>query len=1358
MFNLSSNQRSLALPRGRTLLPALMLTLGLMALVVTRLLLLPAIGPASAISLDFSQLPLSFVPNVGQTDHAVHFQVHDRGSTIFLTSDEAVLALPATETTALSAVRLRFEGANPNPAVVGVDRLPGVVNYFVGNNPTRWHTDLPTYAGIVYRQLYPGIDLRYDGASGQIKGTYTVAPGANPSHIRWRHAGAKDVRLDAPTGNLLIAHEGHNLIEKAPTAWQDIDGQRVLVSVRYVLADDGSASFAVGKYDPSWPLIIDPTLIYSTYLGGSGFDEADGIALDSAGNIYVAGTTSSTDFPTEVPYQPSSGGGQDVFVAKINAAGDALAYSTYLGGGGCDHASGIALDSAGNAYATGHTDSTDFPTHNPLQARGGLSDAFVVKLNAAGNGLVYSTYLGGSNIDQATGIAVDSGGNAYVTGTSFSGGWLTDSPMRAYSGNGDAFVTKLNGSGSALVYGTYLGGSGSDFGSGIAVDGSGQSYVAGETFSTDFPTEDPLQAETGGSGDLFVAKLNSSGSGLLYSTYLGGSESDYGYGIAVDSIGNAHVTGQTESSDFPTTEEAFDTTCGTDGNCNKGTGFYTYGDAFVAKLNDNGNTLLYSTYLGGSDLDKGYGITVDSTGHAYITGDTYSDDFPTDGSLQGYGGGADAFVVKLNDGGSTLLYSTYLGGGSGDYGTGIAVDNAGNAMVAGITFSEDLPTQDPLQDTHGGGDADAFVAKINDAPSATPPPSSNLRGSDKTASQYVVTSDETLTYTIRLRNSGLVMATATVTDPVPAEMEYVPGSVTGGGVYDPDTRTVTWSDVTVDAGEHIPLSFAVTTTTVTTPTLVVNTATIAADGDSFERQAWVLLVLPGSYLHASCKTASEYMVTSDETLTYTIHLRNWGTIAATVTVTDPVPAEVDYVPGSVTEGGVYDPDTETLTWSDVTVAAGEEKPLSFAVTASTVTTPTLVINTAHFAGDGDSFERHAWVLLRPPSSAPNLRGSYKTASRHQVASGDTLTYTIWLHNSSTVTATVVVTDPVPAEMEVVPGSVTGGGVYDPDTATISWSDVTVPPGHSQSLSFAVTATPVDRATLVINTATISTDGDSFERWFAVLLLPEAPDGDVTRPVVHSLTIDEQDVLTDPAVTLHISATDDISVTEMYLREWEWRTSPVPHWRTVQSSGWVPFEPDYAWSLGEESGTHFVGVWVTDGASNRSWLNRQAIDFASLLMPGETIARHGIVPYQVYYEAGIDVTASLAPTDGDADLYVWYPGHFFWPPDQESTLPGTATDEVDFTTPRAGTYLFLVHGYTAATYDLSITPGGGPRAWGAYAATAGGISQAAFSEVSLAKPPIQDLVASLFESGLDPLGSPAAFRPFEIYLPIVSQRP
>ncbi len=463
--------------------------------------------------------------------------------------------------------------------------------------------------------------------------------------------------------------------------------------------------------------MIDPVLTYSSYLGGSRHESGQSIAVDSAGNAYVTGDTTSADFPTASPLQPSFGAGiGEVFVTKLNASGSGLVYSTYLGGGAGNWGTGIAVDSSGNAYVVGNTTSTDFPTAKPFQAINKASpnarySSFVAKLNAEGNRLLYSTYLGGSVENWGYGIAVNSSGNAYVTGSTLSADFPTAAPFQAdnkatpKTETVTAYVAKLNSAGSALVYSTYLGGSDGDSGQGIAVDSRGNAYVTGYTSSADFPTVKPVQASNRGDFDAFVAKLNPDGSALVYSTYLGGGGVDYGYAIAVDSFGNAYVTGRTYSADFPTANPLQ----------------ASYGgelDAFVAKLNAAGSALVYSTYLGGSRYDEGNSIAVDSSGNAYVTGVTFSINFPTASAFQATCGGcssyADAFVAKLNAIGSALVYSTYLGGSGVNYGYGIAVDSFGNAYVTGETSSTGFPVAYPLQPS-AHGSFDVFVTKISSA-------------------------------------------------------------------------------------------------------------------------------------------------------------------------------------------------------------------------------------------------------------------------------------------------------------------------------------------------------------------------------------------------------------------------------------------------------------------------------------------------------------------------------------------------------------------------------------------------------------------------------------------------------------------
>ncbi len=448
--------------------------------------------------------------------------------------------------------------------------------------------------------------------------------------------------------------------------------------------------------------------VYSTYLGGSMGEFARGIAVDASANAYIIGRTASTDLPTSNALQPVNGGNVDAFVAKLNPSGSQLIYSTYLGGGSDDLGFGIAVDSAGNAYATGDTRSTDFNTRNPLQTanRGGI-DAFLSKINTAGSGLTYSTYLGGAGEDLGQAIAIDSAGNAYITGHTSSNDFTTRSPIQPISKGGlEVFVTKILSDASDIAFNTYFGGNGSDTGNAIAVDSVGSCYITGATTSTNLPTRNPIQPTNRGGLDAFVAKLNATGSNIIYSTYLGGGFGDLGRGIAVDLAGGAFVAGSTFSDNFPV-QNAFQGT-------NRG-----QGDAFVLRINPAGTALTYSSFLGGAGTDEGAGIAVDSIGAAYVVGNTASGDFNVRNPLQPTNRGLqDVFITKVSQDGASLVYSTYLGGGRADVGNGIAVDLSGNAYLTGSTTSTNFPTLNPLQSTYGGGDLDAFVTKINTAGTA----------------------------------------------------------------------------------------------------------------------------------------------------------------------------------------------------------------------------------------------------------------------------------------------------------------------------------------------------------------------------------------------------------------------------------------------------------------------------------------------------------------------------------------------------------------------------------------------------------------------------------------------------------------
>jgi Beta-propeller repeat len=643
----------------------------------------------------YGRLPITFEANDGQTDSKVKFLSRGGGYNLFLTQSEAVLTLRRERSRgdagAQSTVRMKLIGADPAPRMEGLDRLPGRSNYIIGRDSSRWRRNVESFAKVRYRSAYPGIDLIYYGNQRQIEYDFVVAPGADPNVIRLGFDGTDQIEIDAQ-GDLVLKIADGEVRQRKPVAYQEVSGVRREVTSRYAVKDKQEVGFELGEYDHTRPLVIDPVMAYSTYLGGGSNANSPGsIVVDAAGNAYVTGFTFALDFPTSNPLQPNPGGNGDVFVAKLNQEGSALVYSTYLGGSDFDEGLGIAVDEDGNVYLTGQTFSPDFPTKNSLQPG---NDLFVTKLSADGSALVYSTYLGGTGADNPWDLAIDNERNVYVTGDTDSNDFPTVNPLQATrSGGRDVFAAKLNADGSALVYSTYLGGGDDRFPfdddedpKGIAVDRFGCLYLAGTTAAPDFPTANPLKSTLAeGDRDAFVTKISADGSALVYSTYLGGGDFDEAWDLAVDASGAAYVTGKTFSPDFPTVNPLQPVLSGTS-------------DAFVTKINPTGSAILYSTYLGGSRGEFGFGIGVDSRNSIYITGLTLSDDFPTLDAAQPIPDRRsdididNGFVAKLKADGSRLIYSTYLGGRGIDEGDFIAVDRRGNAYVFGFTDSDDLPT------------------------------------------------------------------------------------------------------------------------------------------------------------------------------------------------------------------------------------------------------------------------------------------------------------------------------------------------------------------------------------------------------------------------------------------------------------------------------------------------------------------------------------------------------------------------------------------------------------------------------------------------------------------------------------------
>ncbi len=666
-----------------------------------------------------------FEANRGQTDASVRFFTRAAGYNLYLTASQAVTVLPRPEADKAGGpivVRMKLKGANANPSVQGLNILPGRTSYFLGGDRSKWRTGVEQYASVKFGQVYPGIDMVYRFDQGHVEHDFILAPGADPGRILMDFEGGQSLRLDT-RGSLLISVEGGDLTYKAPKLYQLLNDKRVDVKGRFVLAGGGQVRFEVGNYIKSKELVIDPEIIYSSYLGGSLDDRAGAVAVDASGNVYLTGSVVSTNFSLGFPVgsdrlQTINGGGaSDVFVTKINAAGTAVVWSTYYGGSGDDIGRGIAVDGAGKVYITGSTTGS-IPGRTHLFGTGGGTDAFVVAISSDANSLIYADQFGGPGEESGNGIAVDPAGNAYVTGHTNSANFPTLNPAQpANGGADDAFVAKFDAAG-GQVYATYLGGTSFDHGNAIAIDSAGNAYVTGYCEAAFPVTGQAFKPTITGASDAFIAKLNQAGSAFLYVTYVGGSTLDEGTGIALDSANNIYITGWTDSTDFPGPGATYASMRTGSAQPTKGTGE----DAFVFKLNIGGGGILdgvYSTYLGASGADRASAIAVDGGGNAYVTGHTASTDFPLKSPFSGgetqVGGGA--FVTQISSTGGSFGFSSYLGGSTDEEGQGIALDNANNIYVTGWTNSADFPSVNAFQAANAGS-FDAFITKLSPAVAA----------------------------------------------------------------------------------------------------------------------------------------------------------------------------------------------------------------------------------------------------------------------------------------------------------------------------------------------------------------------------------------------------------------------------------------------------------------------------------------------------------------------------------------------------------------------------------------------------------------------------------------------------------------
>jgi len=936
------------------------------------------------VSKTYGSLPLSFELNQGQTDRRVKFLSRGSGYTFFLTANEAVMAFaqpaPREDRGDLnrganhgasgrrSVVRMRLEGSNAAPQVKGLEEMSGRSHYFSGDDPQRWRANIPHYARVRYGQVYPGIDMVYYGNGRELEYDFVLAPGADPCAIGLAFSGADQITLNAD-GDLVLQTEAGRLRQRRPVAYQDVRGVRREVACRYVLKGESQVGLRVGAYDASAPLVISGALAYSTYLGGSYIDYGNAIAVDAAGNAYVTGQTTSVDFPTTSGAITTTSSGNDAFITKINAAGDTLVYSTYLRGA---DGTGIAVDATGNAYVTGDVGYLGFP----------------------------------------------------VTPGAF------QTPQWGY----DTFITKLSASG-ALVYSSRFGGGFDDFGRAIAIDRSGNAYITGWTVcrasSCDFPTVNAFQPRYGGgNNDAFVTKMNANGTALVYSTYLGGGSilnatDDWGEGIAVDGAGSAYVTGYTYSPDFPVTAGAYDTS--------------RLGlDAFVTKFTPDGSALVYSTFLGGNGRDLGRAIAVDAAGNAYVTGETESQDNPftpendgfpvTPGAFQTTGS-FDAFVTKLNPQGSALVYSTYLGGGANDSGIGgngvdrawgIAVDAAGNAYVAGDTQSPYFPVVNAIQPSESNP-PDAFVTELNPTGSA-PVFSTYLGGSltdqargiavDAAGAVYVVGSSSSTNFpvtpgafrtinagyddafVVKLTNGGgatnwltalsINPALVTAGSPSQGAVSLSGPAPAGGAVVSltngrPDIATIP-ATVSVAAG-----ATGATFTITTGPSFWVGRAAVLITGTygGVTRSGTLEVDAAPPSVTLSGVTLNPTSVTGGNAST------------ATVTLSAPAPA------GGISVGLTSNNTAVATVPASVSVAAGASTA-TFTVTTRAVTSPSSATITAAYGGVSRSAT--LTVTAPPPADTVTITRAEYTGSKRELrveASGSNAGATLRVYVTST---------------------------------------------------------------------------------------------------------------------------------------------------------------------------------------------------------------------------------------------------------------------------------------------------------------------------------------------------------------------
>jgi len=1080
-----------------------------------------ASDPATArpkLSARLFGLPMQFEKNAGQTDSQVDFLARGPGYALFLTPTQAVFCLASRSISPANArgsrhharqversrgrqiaLRMNLQEANPHPTAEGIDPSPGVISYILGNKVENWHVGVEAFAKVRYQEVYRGIDLVYYGNQRQLEYDFVVSPQANPGLISLSFGGAEKLEVDG-AGDLIIQLPGGVVRWHKPLAYQNAPDGRKEVAARFVLKEPNQIGFEVAAYDPARPLVIDPALSYVTYLGGSDDDYSCGIAVDSSGNVFVSGSTYSLNFPITNAFRTTSGGSNEVFVTKINATGTALIYSTYLGGSGNDLAQGLAIDTNGNAYITGVTDSPNFPTKNAFNsANSGFNDAFIAKLGSAGTNLLYASFLGGNGDDSGNAIAVDNSGNAYVAGDTFSIGTGTgkfpvvNAKQANNRGGRDAFVAKFNTTligTPSLVYSTFLGGSTDETAFGIAIDSSGNAYVVGNvdaSFITvypdppasNFPVTNAFQPSfnlgsvdpDAGTTDGFLTKVGPIGNNWVFSTFLGGGDEDSALGVALDSAGRICVIGETSSLDFPSLNGAQPAIGGADFG-------FPAPDAFVTVFQPSGTNLYYSTFLGGSGYESGFGqyrfgIAVDRFGDIYVAGETESvDDFPlTAGADQTNAlGGSDAFVAKINPavaGPAGLVYSTFLGGDDDDRATGVAVDANGNFYVTGFTSSvTNLATAGAYRGTNSGS-TDAFVAKYS-----SPPDLSVVL----LPSVDPVTIGTNLTYTIQIHNNGRTTFTG-VTNVVQFSTNIQLLAVSSSaGNWSTNGNRLIFNIGTMTNNAAIVQSITIATPT---PVVMTNSATLTSFESASQEPnignnvSTVVSTVRGvADVRLNTATAVPNPVALTNNLTLTLTVSNKGPYpASAVELIDVLPPELSFVSVANSQGtAYYDSGVVVCDFTNMANNASATVTILAKAMTNSVTTNFASVSALELDLVPANNSVTQLVTISPPADlAIGMTGPISGFA------GTNFTYTLRLTNAGPAAATgITVTDVLPAGAVYVSASNPSGTAAQANgVVTCGISSM----ASNATATITITAKPLIGGTVTNSASVSSTSAD-----------------------------------------------------------------------------------------------------------------------------------------------------------------------------------------------------------------------------------------------------------------------------------------